>query len=382
LAAPASAAPRDRAAITKINEALALYSGQEAERAEAMLRGILKACEDRCSPAVLAKAWMYVGIVRGGQADAQGAQEAFLTAVTLDPNVELDAAMATEETQQAWTTIFGDLSDDVDDDEPRKSPAPPRTARRAPDKELCPPDFPCTCGSDADCDANRVCRAGVCAHKNRCPKGEDCTSKEPPRLWLGAHVAQDFAFMTGNDVCAPQSRGEGGFACFTVDGQEYLGEPLLGSGGKLKSGFSLATRRALLSAEYLLLSELSFGVRAGLAFGGGPPTAGSGFLPLHAEARVAAWLPLDLPVRPCAFVGAGIAQVDAELSVVVRDRAAPGRRLVLDAHRRMGRGFASTGVGALLPFGRLGIRVDVAMMTLFPTSGFAIQPTLGLAYGL
>jgi hypothetical protein len=188
--------------------------------------------------------------------------------------------------------------------------------------------------------------------------------------------------MTGDDVCSLQSRDEGSFACFAAEGGEYRGEPPAGAGGKVKPGFSQATSRALLSAEYFVFSKLSLAVRAGLAFGGAPPAAGRGFLPLHAEGRVAGWLPLDLPVRPYAFVGAGAAQVDAQLPVKVWDGAAPGQELVVDAHRRMGRNFASSGVGALIPLGRLAIRGDVAAMTLFPTRGFALEPSLGVAYGL
>ena len=42
-----------------------LYLATEFDKAEALLKGVLEACEDRCSPQVKAKAWMYVGIVRG-----------------------------------------------------------------------------------------------------------------------------------------------------------------------------------------------------------------------------------------------------------------------------------------------------------------------------
>src|SRR5262245_26068312 len=76
--APLYAAPRDRAARAKIAEALELYVERHPDRAESLLRAIVAACEDRCSPRVLAEAWMLVGIVRGGgHDDLAGARSAF-----------------------------------------------------------------------------------------------------------------------------------------------------------------------------------------------------------------------------------------------------------------------------------------------------------------
>ncbi|MBM4362881.1 MAG: hypothetical protein FJ104_09395, partial [Deltaproteobacteria bacterium] len=77
--AVATAAPRDAAANQKIEEAINThYLATEFDKAEALLKGILDACEDRCSPGVKGRAWMYVGIVRGsGRQDMAGAQESF-----------------------------------------------------------------------------------------------------------------------------------------------------------------------------------------------------------------------------------------------------------------------------------------------------------------
>lgn len=108
-AATASAAPRDAAATKKIDEAINThYLATEFDKAEATLTGTINACGDKCSPAVIAKAWMYVGIVRGsGKNDLKGAKEAFQKAVAADAKVTLDEALATPETKKAFTEVQG-----------------------------------------------------------------------------------------------------------------------------------------------------------------------------------------------------------------------------------------------------------------------------------
>lgn len=109
IGASASAAPRDAAANKKIDEAINVhYLATDFDKAEGVLTGTVNACGDKCSPAVIARAWMYVGIVRGsGKGDAKGATEAFKTAVAADPNVKLDDALATAETKKAFADVAG-----------------------------------------------------------------------------------------------------------------------------------------------------------------------------------------------------------------------------------------------------------------------------------
>jgi hypothetical protein len=108
-AATASAAPRDAAATKKIDEAINThYLATDFDKAEAVLTGTINACGDKCSPAVVAKAWMYVGIVRGsGKNDLKGAKEAFQKAVAADSKVALDDALATPETKKAFLEVQG-----------------------------------------------------------------------------------------------------------------------------------------------------------------------------------------------------------------------------------------------------------------------------------
>lgn len=103
-AATAFAAPRDNAATKKIDEAINQhYLATEFDKAEAILTGTIKACGDKCSAPVIAKAWMYVGIVRGsGKNDIAGATEAFQQALSIDPKVALDNALATDDTKKAF----------------------------------------------------------------------------------------------------------------------------------------------------------------------------------------------------------------------------------------------------------------------------------------
>lgn len=100
---------RDNAANKKIDEAVNdHYLATNFDKAEGVLTGTINACGEKCSPGVIARAWMYVGIVRGsGKNDIAGAKEAFAKAIAVDPNVKLDAALATPETQQAFAEAGG-----------------------------------------------------------------------------------------------------------------------------------------------------------------------------------------------------------------------------------------------------------------------------------
>jgi len=108
-AATASAAPRDAAANKKIDEAINThYLATDFDKAEAVLTGTINACGDKCSGSVIAKAWMYVGIVRGsGKNDMKGAKEAFQKAAAADPKIALDEALATPETKKAFAEAAG-----------------------------------------------------------------------------------------------------------------------------------------------------------------------------------------------------------------------------------------------------------------------------------
>jgi len=105
----AVAAPKDGAALKKVDEAINVhYLATEFDKAEAMLLGVIKACGKDCSPNVIGKAYMYVGLVRGcGKNNLAGAKDAFEKAKAADPGVALDAALATPEVLAEFNKVGG-----------------------------------------------------------------------------------------------------------------------------------------------------------------------------------------------------------------------------------------------------------------------------------
>src|SRR5262245_17762752 len=100
VAGHASAAPNDGAARKKIDTAVnKYYLSTNFDKAESLLLEAISGCGGQCSAAVIAKAWMYVGVVRGGKNDQKGAKEAFANAFSADPAVVLDEGLATPDTQ-------------------------------------------------------------------------------------------------------------------------------------------------------------------------------------------------------------------------------------------------------------------------------------------
>ena len=94
----ASAAPTNAQANQRIDDAINThYASAALDDAERALMGIVSECGGECSTSVVARAWMYVGIVRGsGRDDLAGAQEAFSQAKAADPAIKLDELFATE----------------------------------------------------------------------------------------------------------------------------------------------------------------------------------------------------------------------------------------------------------------------------------------------
>lgn len=140
---PASAQfTRDNAANKKIDEAInEHYLATDFDKAEGVLTGTINACGEKCSPAVIAKAWMYVGIVRGsGKSDQGGAKEAFQKALSTDPTVKLDTQLATPETQKTFEGLGG--SGAAASPEPKPTAAAPAANDDAGDKGgvKCTPD--------------------------------------------------------------------------------------------------------------------------------------------------------------------------------------------------------------------------------------------------
>ncbi len=118
---------RDAAAEKKIREAIDVhYLATDFDKAEGVLTAVVAACADKCSPQLLARAWMYVGIVRGGgKNDMAGAKEAFVKAKELFPGVKLDGELATTETQKLFAELGAPAPEAAEPQAPAEPAAPP-----------------------------------------------------------------------------------------------------------------------------------------------------------------------------------------------------------------------------------------------------------------
>jgi len=92
LAVPASAGPNDNATRKAIAAAMDEYAKtKDADAADGALLEAISLCGKDCKPGVLAQAWMYIGLVKGGgQKDWDTAREAFSVALGFDEKIQLD----------------------------------------------------------------------------------------------------------------------------------------------------------------------------------------------------------------------------------------------------------------------------------------------------
>jgi hypothetical protein len=291
--------------------------------------------------------------------------------------------------------------------DPQSSEAPAYPGEEPParcqEKVMCPPDFP-------------GCEDEVTAGEAE----EEAPEPVYKQNWFGLHFAADIGFMGGSNVCASTNTD---FDCFASEspypsqlrdeiqmppGSGELGDVYPGTG--IGTGAAAGTFRALLSYDRAFTEQITVGVRAGYAFGGGPKTIdGRSFLPIHAEGRVAYWLRglSATGLRPYLHLGGGVAQVDLKKSdVTVKDCSdAPNRvefleciaaensydsanqpvlpERNLDAYRKLGNAFVTTGGGVLFALGdATALALNLNAMLMLPTTGFVVEPSIGIVYGL
>jgi hypothetical protein len=318
---------------------------------------------------------------------------------------------------------------------------------RCAEKQECPPDFPgCTdkkqggdtdwgggCDNSGQCKAGLLCIDGTCENAPSCTSDSDCSvgrcvsnkcsaigtedglSRTLRKNWLGLHVAQDFALVSGTDVCSQSTQAGEYWACYYAGSRDapYQNDPH--SGVKVGGGLAMATTRILLSYDRVVLSNLTAGVRVGWTFGGGPPNGrfvdyagdapnvksviakGTAFMPVHLEARVAYWFGSDVfnqRLRPYVHLGGGFAEVDVKFKVPTRDCGTQdvsasclsskngGKAVELEAWKKLGNEFVTVGGG--LAYGitdRIALNANLNIMYMFPSAAPVFQPSLGGLFG-
>jgi hypothetical protein len=348
----------------------------------------------------------------------------------------------------------------------------------------CPPDFPgcssgksecegrgngdwgAACENSVDCKCGLLCTDGTCETAPSCDTDADCSTgtcidgkcdigggggigpkAAYKKNWLGLHFAQDFAIVGGNNVCDSNlGQKSENYACFyegTSD-KPFVHTPFPYRDG-IQQGMVLATSRLLLSYDRAFFPWLTAEVRAGFAFGGGPPagqqvkkvngavpdratgTGGTPFLPAHVEVKAKYWL---LPLTSKFFrayvgLGGGMAQVDAKVSIPEYDCTKAGmpdknpehtagqsmtytdnagkaytpfeqckfgkgyynyryyKPVMVDGWKKMGQAFGTGSLGAVLAFKEnMGIVINANVMYMLPAAGLVIEPSLGFTYGL
>jgi hypothetical protein len=412
--------PRDASARSMIARAInERYLLTQFTEAEQLLVGTIEACENKCSPATIAIAWMYVGIVRSaGRNDESGANDAFAKALAIDPHVKLDPDLSPEPTRALFESVRAAVvTDDVPDlPAPTASAKPAASAKPPPPPPpdthvVCPPGLPGCAAKGDRCKENAECKEGlecarpssdehaVCRPIERCDEDSDCsagrceagrctTAERPPLArpnWFGFSVARDFAWLhRTEDVCA-STAANAPYRCY-VAGVRYSNadEPLPADGRvpTVLRGFAAATWRILASYDRDLSEAWSVGVRGGLAFGGAP----KGFLPVHAEARVTRrFLDASRAFRPLVFASSGIAQIDApvDLHFTGQDDTGAPAQISARAFGAFGRFFVAGG-GGLSVAPRPAVRLDftVAALGTFPDATLVLEPSAAIAVGL
>jgi len=245
------------------------------------------------------------------------------------------------------------------------------------------------CQAPKSCERDADCAEGRCVDQ-LCKADSKGSSAKGPLNWIGLHFGADIAMVSGSQVCQDSN-----FGCFDKSGKPLrdqggtFGVPNT-SAGDIQSGFALGTLRVLASYERLLNEQFSVEGRLGFAFNGSPSGGGKSFLPLHVEARAKFW-PLAAPgstlFAPYVGGGAGLAQVDTKVNVLVVQQcpaAATGCQVApeADAYRQMGVVFVTASAGAFFGLApNYGINLNLNALVLLPKTGFAVQPSLGFAYG-
>lgn len=332
------------------------------------------------------------------------------------------------------------IKNDIDEAPSLPGKKPPQKCAA---KEDCPPGLPgcpgggsgeargdkswgSTCEDTQECQSGLICLNGTCEEGTEEP-GDDKKSKGGKKNLIGLGGQFDLLLISGNEkgVC---SGDDPSYVCFYPEGSKYgegqfYGQPaeVDGTNG-IQGGFGLAGARVLLSYDRYITQlapgiGLTAGLRLGYAFGGpagseqspieweggeddnNPHAQASGFMPFHAEARIGAMFGSGAlekgKVTPFAYVGGGLAQVNASVPVSVCDQrdeegvaitgagqgSCPSNTRVvkdLEAYQITGLNFAAVGGGVIYGVTpNLGVSAELKVMFMVPTFGIVIAPNIG-----
>ena len=305
---------------------------------------------------------------------------------------------------------------------------PPRCEAR----QECPPDFPgCSnkkaggnvdwgngCDNSSQCKSGLICIDGTCETPPTCQVNDDCDSgsctqgvcsvvegahsRAYKKNCFGLSVAQDLAFVGGRDPCTQANQANNYTACYASGSstEPFLNEPY--PGVKVSTGLVRATTRLLLTYDRAFTANVTAGIRAGFAFGGGPPNGksaaseGTKFNPFHLEARGKYWFgqrALAQKVRPYMHIGVGIAEVDAKVKMTLYDCGSKPcaanvnprtlDSLDVDAWKKLGLEFVTLGGGVVFAVHeRFGLLVDLNVMYTLPSTAVVLEPSAGVVVGL
>ena len=275
-------------------------------------------------------------------------------------------------------------------------------------------------GWGASCEETQQCSTGLVCLNGACEEGKDDGSggagdKDPKKakrnlVSLGLQID---ALLIGSqdNVCSPAAASS--YACFVSGTSNQFDGTITSKSGTngIQGGLGVADVRLLLGFDRQILANipLTVGLRLGWAFGGSPSpdnikpngalankqAPANSFLGFHAEVRAAyhffgAYESKKL--RPYAFVGGGLAQVNASVPVEVCGAPLTGaptgnrfcdknktiRSTTVDAYQITGLNFIEFGGGAtygITP--TFGVAAELKFMIMLPTSGFVIAPTFG-----
>jgi hypothetical protein len=286
----------------------------------------------------------------------------------------------------------------VEGEAPHLPDRPPPTACSA--VADCPPAFPgChnttpkssesaeACVSDDECPAGVKCMNGTCGGVSDDSSSEPAEHATFKRNWLSVGFEADALLLpSANNACA----GGTGYTCFNSDGSYYADNPLNNADDLVNGGFTLATERVLFGYDRVLGQNFTVGARLGYALGGAPQRpGGTGFMPIHAEARAAYWFGNN-PFARSGFrffilAAGGMAEVDASVPVDVFANAAayPNNSQNERAWKHTGQGFAALGGGTMFAFTpSTGIALEAKAMEMLPTSATGISLQLAYLVGL